>query len=170
VTLARRSIEAALSGGPKPEATGTSALRRRQGAFVTLRRSAGGELRGCVGLIRADTPLAEVVSHVAVAAATSDGRFDPVTAAELPSLSIDVSLLSPLVAIRPEEVRVGEHGLVIRCAGCQGLLLPQVPLEHGWDRETFLERTCLKAGLPAGAWRQPEAGVFAFTAEVFGEE
>jgi AmmeMemoRadiSam system protein A len=117
-----------------------------------------------------EDPLAETVADMAVAAATEDGRFDPVAAAELPALSIEISALGPMREIRPEEVEVGVHGLMVRCGTRRGVLLPQVPVEHHWDRETFLAHTCRKAGLPSDAWRRPDCELLAFTATVFGEE
>lgn len=145
-------------------------MRAARGAFVTLRGREGGELRGCVGVMEAQAPLLETVARVAVMAATADGRFDPVTAGELAGLGLEVSVLGPLFEVRPQEVEVGRHGLLLRSGERHGVLLPQVALEHGWERETFLDRACGKAGLPAGAWRQPEVQVLAFTAEVFSEE
>ncbi len=167
---ARSAIEAHLSGTrcPRPEAQG--ALAEARGAFVTLRRRRDGELRGCVGLLRSERALVETVSTMAVAAASEDGRFEPVARAELPGLTIEISALGPLLPIRPEEVEVGRHGLLISRGRRRGVLLPQVPIEHGWDRETFLAHTCWKAGLPEDAWRDPAAELLGFTATVFAEE
>ena len=106
---------------------------------------------------------------MAVAAATRDGRFEPVTASELASLRIEISVLSPLAPIRPADVEVGRHGLLLRYGDRRGVLLPQVPAEHGWDREAFLAHTCEKAGLPADTWRRPGVELSGFTATVFGE-
>ena len=169
LSYARGCIEAALGGSPPPKLLPGPGLGRGQGAFVTLRRQGDGALRGCIGLVRADTSLADVVSHVAVAAALRDDRFDPVTAPELPSLAIEISILGPTSPIPPHEVVVGETGLLIRGSGRQGLLLPQVAVEQGWDRETFLDRACLKAGLLPSAWRNPETEIHAFRCQVFGE-
>jgi AmmeMemoRadiSam system protein A len=115
-------------------------------------------------------PLAETVARAAVAAALQDDRFPPVTAAELPSLSIDLSLLERPSAIRAEDVEVGRHGLVVSREARRGLLLPQVPVEQGWDRVAFLEHTCRKAGLPKDAWRLADTELLAFEAEVFSED
>jgi AmmeMemoRadiSam system protein A len=109
------------------------------------------------------------VARVAVAAATADGRFDPVSREELDSLTLEVSALGPLREVQPPEIEVGQHGLLLRSGERHGVLLPQVAVEHGWDRDTFLDRACWKAGLPAGAWRQEGVQILAFTAEVFGE-
>jgi AmmeMemoRadiSam system protein A len=169
LAYARECIEAALGGRAAPEAPRGGDLERSRGAFVTLRQRADGELRGCIGLIRADTPLLDVIAHVAVAAALHDDRFPRVLASELSSLSIEISVLGPTSRIRPEDVVVGETGLLVRARGRQGLLLPQVPREHGWDRETFLDRTCAKAGLPPAAWRDPATELEGFRCQVFGE-
>jgi AmmeMemoRadiSam system protein A len=167
---ARATLEAALRGGPAPPPPQAPALQRPLGAFVTLHGRDDRELRGCVGLVAADGPLVRVVERMAVAAATSDRRFDQVSAAELPQLVIEVSVLSPLRAIAAEDVEVGKHGLMVRARDRRGLLLPQVPVEHGWDRRAFLEKTCEKAGLRAADWQLPETELLAFTAQVFGEE
>jgi AmmeMemoRadiSam system protein A len=167
---ARAAIDAHLRGvdfGP-PEARG--ALAEPRGAFVTLRRRADDELRGCVGLMRPERSLLATVVAMAVAAATEDGRFEPVALEELPALALEISALGPLRPIRPEAVEVGRHGLLISLGRRRGVLLPQVPLEHGWDRETFLKHTCWKAGLPEDAWHDPAAELLGFTAAVFGED
>jgi len=125
-------------------------------------------LRGCVGYAAAVTPLHRAVAETARAAAFQDTRFAPLTQDEAPRLKISLSVLSRLRPIRTEDVEIGRHGLMISEGVRRGLLLPQVPLEHGWDRETFLGQTCRKAGLPMDAWRK-SATVEAFTAEVFGD-
>jgi AmmeMemoRadiSam system protein A len=168
--VARRAIEARLRGRARPEERSEEALRVPRGAFVTLRTRKGERLRGCVGYVEPLFPLAETVARAAVAAATEDGRFPSVTLEELDALVIEISILTPLSPIRAEEVEVGRHGLMLRHAGRSGLLLPQVPTEQGWDRETFLEHTCLKAGLEPSAWREPEAELLGFTAIVFSED
>jgi AmmeMemoRadiSam system protein A len=165
---ARESIAAHFQrrGPDLPIATG--ALAENRGAFVTLHRR-DGELRGCVGMMRSDRPLLETVARMAVASATEDGRFDPVTEAELAGLRIEISALGPLEPIRPEDVEVGRHGLLISYGSRRGVLLPQVPVEQGWDRETFLAHTCGKAGLPEDTWRRPGVELLGFTATVFSE-
>lgn len=164
--IAREAIAARLAGRRYVAPREPAELREKRGAFVTLRRRADHELRGCIGVIEARLPLGDAVAEVAVSAACADPRFEPVVAAELPGLTLDVSVLSPLLPIRAEDVVVGTHGLSLRCAGRGGLLLPQVPAEHGWDRLQFLEALCRKAGLPAGAWRRSDAQLAGFTAEV----
>lgn len=166
--IARAALEAALLALPGPAPTRRPSLHRPRGAFVSL-HDARGELRGCVGLIRAQAPLHETVARMAVAAATADTRFPRVTGTEIHTLVIEISALGPLLRVRPEEVEVGRDGLLLRVGGRSGLLLPQVAVENGWAREEFLAKTAWKAGLPEDAWRREDAELFAFTAEVFGE-
>jgi AmmeMemoRadiSam system protein A len=168
--VARRSLEEHFAGrAPFRPEPATPALGEDRGAFVTLHRAHGGELRGCIGMMRSDEPLVHTVARMAVAAATEDARFEPVTAAELPQLQIEISALGLMRPIRPEDVEVGRHGLLISHQGRRGVLLPQVPVEHDWDREAFLDHTCLKAALPSGTWKKKNVELLAFTAEVFGE-
>jgi AmmeMemoRadiSam system protein A len=119
--------------------------------------------------MRSDLPLGETVTRMAAAAATDDGRFLPVRAHELEDLVIEISALGSLWPIRPEDVVIGVHGLVLRASGRSGVLLPQVAVANGWHREEFLDRTAEKAGLPEDAWRREDVELLAFTAEVFGE-
>jgi AmmeMemoRadiSam system protein A len=166
--IARRAMEGYIGAGKIPPEEGARGTLSAPGAaFVTLTKN--GRLRGCIGYTEAVAPLFKVVQECAVAAATEDPRFPPVSSNELPSLRVEISVLTPLVPIRPEEVEVGRHGLMVAQGRMRGLLLPQVPVEWGWDRETFLDQACVKAGLPPSAWRQG-ATLRAFTAEVFGEE
>lgn len=138
------------------------------GAFVTLKTKRG-RLRGCIGTFAATAPLFQAVQEMAVASGTRDPRFPPVAEEELEELELEISVLSPRTPIEASEVVVGTHGLYITHGHHHGVLLPQVPVEHGWDRETFLTHLCRKAGLPDVAWRDPEARLEAFTAEVFSE-
>jgi AmmeMemoRadiSam system protein A len=168
--VAREAIAARLGGSPLslPDASGTLAARR--GAFVTLRARGDDELRGCIGQMESERPLVETVARMAVAAATEDTRFRPVTLGELVRLKLEISVLGPMRSIRAPEVVVGRHGLMVSDGRRRGVLLPQVPVEQGWERETFLAHTCIKAGLPADAWRKPGVELLAFTADVFGED
>jgi MEMO1 family protein len=165
--IAKQSIEARLRGDKPPKLGNlTGTLKEPRGAFVTLKKR--GELRGCIGHIIGSKPLAETVAEMAEAAAFLDRRFSPVTAAEFPELEIEISALTPLERISDVNViQVGTHGIVLRQGGHSGLLLPQVATEYGWDRTTFLEQTCRKAGLPRDAWKDRETEVFVFSAEVF---
>jgi AmmeMemoRadiSam system protein A len=137
-----------------------------RGAFTTLHLN--GKLRGCIGYVMPTHSLYRTVAETARSAAFDDPRFKPVTRDEVAGLEIEISVLSPLQPIRPEEVVVGRHGLVIHKGLRRGLLLPQVPVEWGWDRETFLAQTCKKAGLALDAWEHG-AEIQAFTAEAFDE-
>ncbi len=167
---ARTAIESALQGTESlPARTNDPALLARCGAFVTLHVL--DELRGCIGYIESEGPLIETVREAALRAAFEDLRFEPLRGDELENLSIEISVLSPLREIRDvSEIRVGEHGLLIQLGHQRGLLLPQVPVEHGWDRETFLSQTARKAALPADAWKSPGVRLYLFTAEVFHEK
>jgi len=164
VRIARESVAAAVRREalpPMPELT--PALVRERAAFVTLR--AGGELRGCVGAVLPIRPLAEQVRESAIAA-SRDGRFPPLSAAELPGLDCEISLLSPLTPLHdPERLVIGRDGLMLVQGDRRGVFLPAVAVEQGWDRETFLEQVGVKAGLGRRAWRQPGTLLFSFSAE-----
>lgn len=164
--LAHDSILAALEHQEISLEAPTPHLGEPRGAFASLYLA--GHLRGCVGYVLPVSPLYRTVAETAQAAAFDDPRFQPVTSNEASHLQIELSVLSPPQPISPEAVNVGRHGLLVGMQGQRGVLLPQVPVEHGWDRITFLEQTCRKAGLPLDAWRKG-ATIEAFTAEVFGE-
>ena len=163
---AHQSILAALRKTDLDLTPPNAKLAEPRGAFTTLHLR--GELRGCVGYILAAKPLYRTVAEAAQAAAFQDFRFQPVTLPEAEHLSIEISVLSPLQPIAAEEVEIGKHGLVVSLGSRRGLLLPQVPVEHGWERESFLEQTCMKAGLPSDAWKRG-ANLEAFTAEIFAD-
>jgi AmmeMemoRadiSam system protein A len=169
LALARTTIAGYLETDSLPDyETDDPLLVRRSGAFVTLKEH--GALRGCIGRTYADLPLYQVVQQVAVSAATADPRFPPLTAEGLRDVSVEISVLSPFRRVTDvEQIRVGEHGLMIYKDDRRGLLLPQVPVEQGWDRAEYLDNLCLKAGLPVGCW-QEGATLYAFTAIVFGED
>ncbi len=148
--------------------TGFPRLEEARGAFVTLKEH--GELRGCIGYITPMKSLAETVRDVAAYAALEDTRFSPVDTKELPLLEYEVSVMSPLRRVLDiKEIKVGKHGLIMKKGEVEGILLPQVPVEEHWDRDTFIEETCLKAGLPRQAWKDDDTDIFMFTALVFGE-
>lgn len=165
--LAHESILTALENRDFPVDPPSAHLAEPRGAFTSLYLN--GELRGCVGYVLPVSSVYRAVIDTARAAAFEDTRFYPVTIEEARQLDIELSILSPPKPISADEVEVGRHGLLISMAGHRGLLLPQVPTEHHWDRVIFLEQTCRKAGLPAEAWRHG-ALIEAFTAEVFGEK
>jgi len=164
--LAHDSILSALERREIPLDPPTEHLAQPRGVFTSLHLH--GQLRGCVGYVLPVSSVYRAVAETARAAAFEDTRFCPLTREETPALQIELSILSPPQPISPEAVEIGRHGLLISLAGHRGLLLPQVPLEHHWDRGTFLEQTCRKAGLPLNAW-QHGATIEAFTAEVFGD-
>ncbi|MGH9398520.1 MAG: AmmeMemoRadiSam system protein A [Terriglobia bacterium] len=165
--IARRALEERIQRQSLPPPGKTPAsLERPGGAFVTLHKA--GSLRGCIGRFEASTPIHQTVYECALSAALNDPRFDPVQPQEVPQLQIEISALSPLTNSSPEEIEVGLHGILISQGARQGLLLPQVAVEWGWDRIRFLEQSCLKAGLEKDAWRR-EARIRTFTAQVFAE-
>jgi AmmeMemoRadiSam system protein A len=164
--VAHRAIESDLDGEDIPLEPPTPHLAETRGVFTTLYLH--GELRGCVGYVFPILPLFRAVAETARSAASEDSRFKPVECDEAPHLEVSLSILSVLSPISPDEVQIGRHGLVVSMAGRRGLLLPQVPVEHHWDRITFLEQTCRKAGLPLDAWKRG-ATLEAFTAEVFSD-
>jgi AmmeMemoRadiSam system protein A len=173
--LARNTVTAFLERGTAPaldvaQYDLTPGLRTLGAAFVTLRNRA--ELRGCIGHIVAVQPLYASVAENAYHACL-DPRFrnNPVTSHEVSDLHIEVSVLTPMRRLLdPRDVRVGTDGLLIVRGRNRGVLLPQVPIEQGWNREQFLGQACLKAGLPVSAWRDPQTEVYRFSAQVFGEE
>jgi AmmeMemoRadiSam system protein A len=164
--LAHDAIESALIGKSISTEPPTPHLAEPRGAFTTLHIE--GKLRGCVGYVVPLYPLYRTIAETAVAAALQDDRFPPLTRIEAPLLQVEISILSPLKPITPEEIVIGKHGLVVNRGSYRGLLLPQVPLEWGWDRETFIAQTCRKAGLSADAWKMG-ATLEAFTAEIFSD-
>jgi AmmeMemoRadiSam system protein A len=165
--LAHDSILSALERREISLNPPTPHLSEPRGVFTSLYLH--GELRGCVGYVLPVSPVYRAVADTARAAAFEDMRFHPVTLPEARDLEIELSILSPPQPISPEAVEIGRHGLLITMVGHRGLLLPQVPTEHNWDRTTFLDQTCRKAGLPPNAW-QHGATIEAFTAEIFGEK
>jgi AmmeMemoRadiSam system protein A len=165
--LAHLAIESALDRAEISFAPPSPHLAEPRGAFTTLYHH--GELRGCVGFVEPVASLYQTVIETARAAALEDTRFWPVTREELSGLQVSLSVLTKPKLIAVEQIEVGRHGLIVGMGGRRGLLLPQVSIEHNWDRITFLEQTCRKAGLPLDAW-QKGAAIEAFTAEVFGEE
>jgi AmmeMemoRadiSam system protein A len=174
---ARETIAAALEKR-RPEykrraADSASALAQPCGAFVTLHINgvSGRSLRGCIGRMSSPEPLEKTVRTMAAEAAFGDPRFPPLGREELPRCSIEISVLSPLeLCPDPRTVKVGVHGLYLVRQGRSGVLLPQVPVEQGWDLDNYLDYICVKAGLPPGSCEAPDARLYTFTAAVFGEE
>lgn len=167
--VARSSIQAHLKGekAALPPAA-SPVLNEPRGVFVTLQRH--GRLRGCIGYLEAAKPLMAAVQEMAVAAAFSDPRFPPLRGEELADLDLEISILTPMRQIKNvEEIQVGRHGLLLEQGPRRGLLLPQVATEYGWDRTTFLQQTCAKAGLPQNAWQDPATRIYVFSADILHE-
>lgn len=166
--IVKSTIDGKVNNKNIPKITVDSAtLQEKRGAFVTLKKR--GHLRGCIGYIKAVKPLWETVQEMAVAAAFHDPRFPSLKPEELKDLSLEISVLSPLQRIKKiNEIEVGKHGLYIVRGYNSGLLLPQVAVEYGWDRETFLRETCYKAGLSSEDWMDKETEIYIFSAEYFG--
>jgi len=168
--IARASVVESVTGTRQPDIPVIEErLKENCGAFVTLKKH--GELRGCIGYIIAAKPLYETVKDVARSAAINDHRFSPVSGDELDDIELEISVLTPLKICKDvKEIIVGKHGIYMKKGFNSGLLLPQVATEQGWDRETFLKHTCLKAGLPANAWKDASTEIYTYSAEVFDEE
>ncbi|MDO8603649.1 MAG: AmmeMemoRadiSam system protein B [Candidatus Omnitrophota bacterium] len=167
--IAKFSIIEAVTGKRQffPNVT-EERLKENCGAFVTIKEN--NQLRGCIGYIQAVKPLYETIKDVAKSAAVNDYRFNPVGQDELGKLELEISVLTPLKKINDiSEIEVGKHGLVMKKGFNSGLLLPQVATEYGWDRDTFLQETCRKAGLSQDAWKDKSTEIYTFSAEVFGE-
>jgi AmmeMemoRadiSam system protein A len=164
--LARNTIEEVLFGKRKEQFHGSEILKEKRGAFVTLKKK--GELKGCIGYIRGVQPLFETIKEMAIQAAFHDPRFTPLKKSEWKDIDVEISVLTPMKKIKNvEEVKVGIHGLYIEKGHNSGLLLPQVATENNWDRDTFLDYTCWKAGLPKDAWKLPDTIIYIFSADVF---
>ncbi len=166
--IARETIVDYVANRTVPAiATSSPGLSLHSGCFVTIKKQ--GELRGCIGNFISEQPLYLLVQEMAVSAATRDPRFYPMKKDDLADFTIDISVLSPLTrADSVEEIQVGVHGIYIVKGSYCGVLLPQVATEYGWDRDQFLQHTCVKAGLPQDAW-QGECDIYIFSAQVFGE-
>ncbi len=172
ICIARESIISRIEGREPHYPRRLPELESPAGAFVSLHIIDGLEprLRGCIGRITSDRPLYDTVRETAVSAAFGDPRFPPLERDEADNLVVEVSVLSPLVPIADvRTIKPGVHGILIEHGRNSGLLLPQVAAQHRWDRKTFLEQTCRKAGLAPDAWRSPDTVLSVFTAEVFDE-
>ncbi len=167
--VARESIQAHLQGRtPRLPTASSPILGEPRGVFVTLHRQ--GRLRGCIGYLEAVKPLIVAVREMALAAAFQDPRFPPLRAEEFADLDLEISVLTPMRRIdNVEEIEVGTHGIYLERGLSRGLLLPQVATEYKWDRLTFLEQTCGKAGLPPDAWKDPETRIYVFSADILTE-
>jgi len=180
LTQAREAITSKLDGkkpswerGEEIQLKSDSNLNTPCGAFVSLHmnNNAGRALRGCIGRMAANLPLIETVRLMAKEAAFGDPRFPPLKKEELSQLHIEISALSPMIPCpNPQQVKVGVHGLLLTGRGRSGVLLPQVPVEQGWDLKEYLDYICVKAGLSPGSYEAPDTQLYTFTAIVFGEE
>ncbi len=168
--VARQAIEATVRQQlVSPEPREEKSLNARRGCFVTIKQD--GKLRGCIGNFQSELPLFKEVAEMAAASASKDPRFYPLQEADLSGMSLDISVLSPLQKIEDiEMIEIGTHGIYLEKGYYRGVLLPQVATEHGWDRTTFLNQTCIKAGLPTDAWQAEDTDIYIFNAQVFGEE
>ena len=166
--IARETIISFITSGKKPVvATEAARLNAQNGCFVTIKQN--GQLRGCIGNFISNKPLYQLVQEMAIAASTQDPRFYPMKQHDLDNFTLEISVLSPLHKVETvDEIKVGTHGIYIIKNSYHGVLLPQVATEYGWDRDTFLKHTCLKAGLPENAW-QNDCDIYIFSAQVFGE-
>jgi hypothetical protein len=170
LALARKSVEHAVreNNAYEPGAMAGEALNQERGAFVTLKED--GRLRGCIGYSSAFKPLYLTVRDTATFAALRDSRFTPVAVAELPRLDYEISVLSPLRRVlNLQQIKIGEHGLLMVNGNHEGLFLPQVPVEQKWSRQQYLEEACGKAGMSSNCWKDENTDIFSFTAVVFGE-
>jgi uncharacterized protein len=174
VQLARSVLEQKIGGRGAPGPSLPPIFDEKRGVFVTLTEK--GELRGCIGFPQPSLPLGEAIREAAISAALQDPRFPRVRAAELPSIRVEVTVLSVPELMeaapdaRPGSVVVGRHGLIVRGHGRSGLLLPQVPVEWQWDTREFLDHTCIKAGLPPGCWKEESVELYTFEGQIFHEE
>ena len=167
--IARETVKRAAAGqGPAGNQPDLEGLEFQRGAFVTLHRH--GQLRGCIGNFTSEGPLTQTIENMAVAASLHDPRFRPVSPQEVDDIDLEISVLTPLRPIEDvEEIQVGRHGIYIISPRGRGVLLPQVATEYGWDRYTFLDQTCVKAGLAPGCWKKPDTQILIFEAQIFSE-
>ncbi len=167
--LARETLENHFSGRSetkKPPKTFKN-LWEKRGVFVTLLKQ--GHLRGCIGVLEPIYPLYEAIQKMALSAAFEDPRFSPLELSELPLVEIEISVLSPLKRSSIKEIEIGKHGIYLKKGVYRGVLLPQVPVEYNWDKKTFLEHVCMKAGLPPDCYKESDIELYLFTAQVFKE-
>jgi len=167
LSVARQALEARVTGHRPPQVVCIGPLALRCGAFVSIHK--GDELRGCLGRLTSDSPLGATLVHLGGAVADSDPRFPAVHPDELALLHVEISLLTPERPVSSiDEITIGQHGVIVEQGRSRGLLLPQVATDRGWDRETLVEQTCVKAGLPPHAWKAG-ARMLVFEARIFAE-
>ena len=177
IKIARMAVTEFLSNGKrmKLESEDEKKFSFNSGVFVTLNNADG--LRGCIGFPMPDKKLSHGIIDAAIAAATEDPRFSPVKANEMNDIVFEVTVLTPPVEITVndpmeylEKIKVGRDGLIIRNSFSSGLLLPQVPVEYGWNVEEFLQHTCEKAGLARDTWKNESVKIEKFEGIIFKEE
>ena len=176
VRAARAIVDAHVHGRGPPGLDLPASFDEPGGVFTTLKTYPEKGLRGCIGIPEPIMTLRDALVRSAMSAATEDPRFPRMTPGELDGVTVEVTLMTPPEAIEVtspddllQEVQVGVHGLIAIRGGMRGLLLPQVPVEQGWDTEEFLRHTCWKAGLPLDSWRDGVTRFQRFTGQVFGE-
>ena len=168
--VARQSLENFLENGERIQfPTEIPELFEKRAVFVTLRNRKNGDLRGCIGQSKPRYPLIEAVAKTAISSAVDDTRFPSLTLDELPDLLIEINVLSPLSHSKPEDVKIGKHGLMINKGSKGALFLPEVAVLNGWDLHTFLEELCRKADLPEGSWHDRDAELYIFESEIWCE-
>ena len=168
--VARQSLENFLENGERIQfPTEIPVLLEKRAVFVTLRNRGNGDLRGCIGQSKPRYPLIEAVAKTAISSAADDTRFPSLTLDELPDLLIEINVLSPLAPSKPEDVKIGKHGLMINKGSKGALFLPEVAVSNGWDLHIFLDELCRKADLPEGSWHDREAELYVFESEAWGE-
>lgn len=170
LAIARQAIvDQVRTGDYEVEPREEKSLNARRGCFVSIKQNR--KLRGCIGNFQSEQPLFSEVAEMAVSSATRDPRFYPMSEADLDNFRLEISVLSPLEKIDDiADIEVGKHGIYLEKSFHRGVLLPQVATEHGWNRETFLMQTCIKAGLPTNAWQTEDAEIYIFTAQIFAEQ
>ena len=169
LAIARQAVITAVKTGEEDvEPREEKALNQRNGCFVTLKQN--GKLRGCIGNFQAELPLFREVARMAMASAIRDPRFYPMKKPDLDNFTLEISVLSPLQKISSiDEIQVGTHGIYMERNFHRGVLLPQVATEYGWDRDTFLQQTAMKAGMGKDDWKE-NTDIYIFSAEVFNED
>ncbi|MCK4537038.1 MAG: AmmeMemoRadiSam system protein A [Desulfuromonadales bacterium] len=170
LAIARQAIIQGVENGEEYiEPREEKRLNQRNGCFVTIKQD--GQLRGCIGNFQSELPLFREVAQMALASSSKDPRFYPMKQSDLDNFTLEISVLSPLQKIEEiSEIKVGKHGIYIEKSFHRGVLLPQVATEHNWDRNTFLQQTCVKAGIPTNAWETEDTEIYVFSAQIFGED
>ena len=170
LSVARQSLEYFLENGERIQfPTEIPVLLEKRAVFVTLRNKGNGDLRGCIGQFKPRYPLIEAVAKTVISSALDDTRIPSLTLDELPDLLIEINVLSPLSQSKPEDIKIGKHGLMINKGSKGALFLPEVAVSKGWDLHTFLDELCRKADLPEGSWQDREAKLYVFDSEAWGE-